>query len=102
MSTNLYSKLNNCAEWRIYKDANTAYCNRSEKHFSLGFKNTGFRNDSFLDCFEGAGTCNRCYFSLGNTCTIESNIAYLMNSVKQLTDDGYISITPESYPELFI
>ena len=98
MNTNLYSKLNNCAEWRIYKDIDTAHNNKSRKYFSLGF-----RNDSdFLNCFEGAGTCNRCYFSLGNTCTIESNIAYLMNSIKQLADDDYISVTPESYPELFI
>ena len=98
MNTNLYSKLNNCAEWRIYKDANTAYCNRSKKHFSLGFK-----NNSFLDCFEGAGACNRCYFMSDNyECTIEPSIVYLMDSVKQLADDNYISITPRSYPELFI
>ena len=97
MNTNLYSKLNNCAEWRIYKDANTAYCNRSEKYFSLGFK-----NNSFLDCFEGAGTCNRCYFLSNNNCSIESNTGYLMDSIKQLTNDNYISITPKSYPEYFI
>ena len=98
MNTNLYSKLNNCAEWRIYKDANTAYCNRSEKHFSLGFK-----NNSFLDCFEGAGICSRCYFISGNgECTIDPIIVYLMDSIKQLTNDNYISITPKSYPEYFI
>ena len=97
MNTNLYSKLNNCAEWRIYKDADTARNNKSEKYFSIGF-----RDNDFLDCFEGAGTCNRCYFSLDNTCTIESNIAYLMNSIKQLADDDYISVTPKSYPEFFI
>ena len=98
MNTNLYSKLNNCAEWRIYKDADTAYCNRSEKYFSLRFK-----NNSFLDCFEGVGICTRCYFISDNgECTIDPIIVYLMDSIKQLTDDNYISITPKSYPEYFI
>ena len=97
MNTNLYSKLNNCTEWRIYKDHDTAHGNSSRKHFSLGL-----RNDSSLSCFEGAGSCSRCYFLSNNNCSIESNTGYLMDFIKQLTDDNYISITPESYPELFI
>ena len=97
MNTNLYSKLNNCAEWRIYKDTYTARNNKSRKHFSLGFNNR-----DLLDCFEGTGTCLRCYFHSGNDCTIESNVDYLMDSIKQLADDDYISITQESHPELFI
>ena len=98
MNTNLYSKLNNCAEWRIYKDIDTAHNNKSRKYFSLGF-----RDSDFLDCFEGAGICNRCYFLSNNgECTIDPIIVYLMDFIKQLTDDNYISITPGSYPELFI
>ena len=97
MNTNLYSRLNNCAEWRIYKDLSTAYDNKSKKYFSLGF-----RVDDVIYCLGGTMGCRSCYFSLGNTCTIESNIAYLMNSIKQLADDDYISVTPKSYPEFFI
>lgn len=97
MNTNLYSKLNNCAEWRVYKDADTASCNSSRKHFSLAL-----RGNDAIYCFSGKMGCRSCYFNLGNTCTIESNIAYLMNSIKQLADDDYISITPKSYPEFFI
>ena len=97
MNTNLYSRLNNCAEWRIYKDTCTARNNKSRKHFSLGF-----RGSNFLVCFGGAGTCLHCYFHSGNDCTIESNVDYLMDSIKQLADDDYISITQESHPELFI
>ena len=97
MNTNLYSRLNNCAEWRIYKDRSTAYGNKSKKYFSLGFRVNGA-----IYCFGGTMECRSCYFSLSNICTIESNIAYLMNSIKQLADDDYISITPKSYPEFFI
>ena len=97
MNTNLYSKLNNCAEWRIYKDIDTACDSKSKKYFSLGFRVNGA-----IYCFSGTMECRSCYFSLGNTCTIESNIAYLMNSIKQFADDDYISVTPKSYPEFFI
>ena len=100
MSTNLYSRLNNCAEWRIYKDTDTdtAHNNKSRKYFSLEF-----RDSDFLDCFEGAGICNRCYFISDNReCTIDPIIIYLMDSIKQLTNDNYISITPKSYPGLFV
>ena len=97
MNTNLYSRLNNCAEWRIYKDRDTACNNKSKKYFSLGFRVNGA-----IFCLSGMMECRSCYFGLGNTCTIESNIAYLMNSIKQLADDDYISITPKSYPEFFI
>ena len=99
MNTNLYSRLNNCPEWRIYKNSNTAYGNKSTKYFSLGFR----INSSSIYCFGGTRECRSCYFSLGNICTIESNTAYLMNSIKQLADDDdYISVTPKSYPEFFI
>ena len=97
MSTNPYSRLNNCTEWRIYKDLGTAYDNKSKEYLSLGF-----RVDDVIYCFSGTPECRSCYFSLGNTCTIESNITYLMNSIKQLADDDYISVTPKSYPEFFI
>ena len=98
MNTNLYSRLNNCTEWRIYKDIDTAYDNKSKKYFSLGF-----RVDDVIYCLGGTRECRSCYFSLGNICTIESNTAYLMNSIKQLADDDdYISVTPKSYPEFFI
>ena len=97
MNTNLYSRLNNCTEWRIYKDSDTAYYNKSKKHFSIGF-----RDEDFFDCFEGAGTCKRCYFFSNNKCGIRLNTDYLMDFIRQLTNDNYISITPESYPELFI
>ena len=97
MNTNLYSKLNNCAEWRIYKDRDTAYGNKPKKYFSLRFRGNGT-----IACFGGTGDCRSCYFGLGPACVMESNTAYLMNSIKQLADDDYISITPKSYPELFI
>ena len=98
MNTNPYSRLNNCTEWRIYKDRDTACDNKSKKYFSLGFRVNGA-----IYCFGGTMECRSCYyFSLGNICTIESNIAYLMNSIKQLADDDYISVTPKSYPEFFI
>ena len=97
MNTNLYSKVNNCAEWRIYKDANTAYRNESLDHFSLGLK-----NKDTIGCFGGTGACVSCYFISGNDCTIKPNTNYLMDLIKQLTDDNYISITPKSYPEYFI
>ena len=97
MNTNLYSRLNNCTEWRIYKDRDTAYGNKSKKYFSLGFRSNGA-----IDCFGGTGDCRSCYFSLGTACVMESNTAYLMNSIKQLADDDYITITPKSYPEFFI
>ena len=97
MNTNPYSRLNNCAEWRIYKDLSTAYDNKSKKYFTLGF-----RIDDVIYCLGGTMECRSCYFSLGNICTIESNIAYLMNSIKQLADDDYLSVTPKSYPEFFI
>ena len=97
MNTNLYFKLNNCTEWRIYKDRDTAYDNKSKKYFSLGF-----RDNAAIYCFGGTMECRFCYFSLDIICTIESNITYLMDSIKQLANDNYISITPESYPELFI
>ena len=98
MNTNPYSRLNNCAEWRIYKNRDTAYSNKSTKYFSLGFIN----NSGSIYCFGGTTECRSCYFSLGYTCTIESNIVYLMNSIKQLTDGDYISVTHKSYPEFFI
>ena len=98
MNTNLYSKLNNCTEWRIYKDRDTACDNRSKKYFSLYFR---ISSDAIY-CFGGTMECRSCYFNLSNICTIESNIAYLMDSIKQLTDGDYISITPKSYPEFFI
>ncbi len=98
MNTDHYSRLNNCTEWRIYKNRDTAYDNKSTKYFSLGFR----INSGSICCFGGTTECRSCYFSLGNTCTIESNIAYLMNSIKQLADDDYISVTPKSYPEFFI
>ena len=98
MNTNPYSGLNNCTEWRIYKDVDTAHNNKSRKYFSLGFNDSGL-----LDCFEGTRTCTRCYFISDNCeCTIDPIIGCLMDSIKQLADDDYISITPKSYPELFI
>ena len=97
MNTNLYSKLNNCAEWRIYKDLGTACDNKSKKYFSLVFRVNGA-----IYCFSGMRTCKRCYFFSNNKCGIGLNTDYLMDFIRQLTDDNYISITPESYPELFI
>ena len=97
MNTNLYSILNNCTEWRIYKDVDTARNNISEKYFSLGL-----RNSNFLVCFGGTRKCTRCCFFSDSDCIIKSNVDYLMDSIKQLTDGNYISITPKSYPELFI
>ena len=98
MNTNPYSRLNNCAEWRIYKDLSTACDNKSKKYLSLGFR----IDNGSIYCFSGTMECRSCYFSLGHICTIESNIAYLMDSIKQLADDDYISVTPKSYPEFFI
>ena len=97
MNTKPYSNLNNCAEWRIYKDVDTARNNKSEKYFSIGFKNS-----SIFNCFGGTKSCSRCYFVLKGSCAIDPNIYYLMDSIEQLTNDNYISITPKSYPEYFI
>ena len=66
MNTNPYSRLNNCAEWRIYKDLGTAYDNKSKKYFTLGF-----RIDDVIYCLGGTMECRSCYyFSLGNICSL--------------------------------
>ena len=68
MNTNLYSRLNNCAEWRIYKDQDTVYGNKSTKYFSLYFR---ISSDAIY-CFGGTMECSSCYFNLSNDCIIES------------------------------
>ena len=87
MNTNLYSNLNNCAEWRIYKDSGTAY-----KHGG----SDAFYALSTDVCYGGKDGCESCYFSYVYLCLCD--FVYLF----ELLENGYISITPKSYPEFFI
>ena len=78
---------NMLTEWRIYKDSGTA-CEHggSDAFYAL----------SADVCYGGKGGCNSCYFSYVDLCLCD--FVYLF----ELPENGYISITPKSHPELFI
>ena len=74
-------------EWRIYPTADLAY-----KHSDP----YAFYTLSTDDCYGGKDGCESCYFSY-----VDRRLCDFVH-LFELPKDGYISITPESYPELFI
>ena len=78
---------NRVTEWRICPTADLAY-----KHSDP----YAFYTLSADVCYGTENGCESCYFSYVDRCL--SDFVHLF----ELPKDGYISITPESYPELFI
>ena len=74
-------------EWRIYP---TKYL--ANKHGG----SDAFYALSTDVCYGGEGGCESCYFSYVYLCLCD--FVYLF----ELPENGYISITPKSHPELFI
>ena len=78
---------NRVIEWRIYPTADLAY-----KHSDP----YAFYTLSTDICYGGENSCKSCYFYYVDRCL--RDFVHLF----ELPKDGYISITPESHPELFI